>query len=378
MSHFVSRYKQEWDELEALLRRARRWWRPLSADERQRLDELYRRTTIQLARVTTGTSDHNLINYLNKLTAAAHSVIYLPPRQSAVQKIGQFFWEGFARAIARHWRAHLLSAVLVMGGALVGYWFAASDPILAHALWPSMDPRQPGSTPPQLLNHLRYGRDEGGGQKFLFASFLFQHNLKVGILAMVTGVLAAVPTVLLMIFNGMLLGVFAAIHHEAGIRAEMWAWILPHGITELGAIILCGGVGFILGKAVVQPGEFTRNESLMRAGREAVLTCVGVGAMLLAAALIESYIRQSNWTTAARLTFAGATAVFWLAYIAHGLYRERCAEPNAQSIIPMATSVHDHLAAELARRDSRGASLAAKRNKRVVTAGSVAVVQRID
>jgi uncharacterized membrane protein SpoIIM required for sporulation len=359
MSHFVSRYKQDWEELEALIRRARRWWQPLSAAERERLDELYRRTTIQLARATTGTSDLNLVNYLNNLTAAAHSVIYLPPRQSAVQQVGRFFWEGFARAIARHWSDHLLSAVLVIGGALVGYWAAVSDPILAHALWPSIDQRQPGSTPTQLLTHLRYGRDEDGGQKFLFASFLFQHNLKVGILAMVTGVLAAVPTVLLMFFNGMLLGVFAAIHHEAGIRSEMWAWILPHGITEIGAIILCGGVGFMLGKAVVRPGELTRNESLMRAGREAALTCAGVAGMLLAAALIESYIRQSNWSTGARLVFAGATAVFWATYVAHGMYHERHGgRPNTRSsghvVGPGARFLPD------------------------VTTNSVAVVQRID
>jgi uncharacterized membrane protein SpoIIM required for sporulation len=364
MSHFVSRYKQDWDELESLVRRARRWWRPLPAAERERLDELYRRTTIHLARATTGTSDQSLINYLNNLTAAAHSVIYLPPRQSAVHQVGQFIWEGFARAIARHWPAHLLSAVLLVGGALAGFWAAMSDPILAHALWPSADGRQPGSTPQQLLTHLRYGRDEQGGQKFFFASLLFQHNLKVGVLAMVTGVLAAVPTVMLMLFNGMLLGVFAAIHHEAGIRGEMWAWILPHGITELGAIVLCGGIGFVLGKAVVRPGELSRNESLMRAGREAVLTCIGVAAMLLIAALIESYVRQSNWSTGARLVFAGATAIFWATYVAHGVYRERC--------------VADHLAAELARRSSAGQAPRLNSTNERVTTSSAAVVQRID
>jgi uncharacterized membrane protein SpoIIM required for sporulation len=325
MSHFVQRYKQDWDELEGLVRRARRWWRPLSSPERERLDALYRRTTIHLARVASSASDPELVNYLNNLTAAAHSVIYLPPRESVLHNLGQFFWEGFPRAIARHWLEHCLSGVLLICGALVGYFAARSDPILAHALWPSTDDRQPGSTPEQLLLHLRYGRDGAGGEKFLFASFLFQHNLKVGVLAMVTGVLAAVPTVMLMILNGMLLGVFAAIHYEAGIRAEMWAWIMPHGVTELGAIILCGGVGFLLGRAVVQPGELTRNESLMRAGREAGITCAGVAGMLLAAALIESYVRQSHWSTGARLSFAGATAVFWAAYIAHGAYRERSA-----------------------------------------------------
>jgi uncharacterized membrane protein SpoIIM required for sporulation len=359
MSSFVARYKRDWNELEQLVRKARRWTRSLSAAERERLDELYRRTTIHLARVRTRTDDEQLVNYLNNLTAAAHSIIYLPPRESVVHKAGMFVWEGFARVIGRHWREHLISALLVIGGALIGYAASVSDPILAHALWPSMDERQPGSTPEQLLAHLRQGRDESGGQKFFFASFLLQHNLKVGILAMCTGILAAVPTVLLMIFNGMLLGVFAAIHHEAGIRAEMWAWILPHGVTELSAIILCGGVGLMLGKAVVRPGELSRNESLLRAGREAALVCAGVAAMLVLAAVIESYVRQSHWSTGARLGFAAATAAFWAAYVAHGIVRERQARLQmkpAPAAIPAPTASA----------------------RQTPTASSAAVVQRID
>ncbi len=161
------------------------------------------------------------------------------------------------------------------------------------------------------------------GQKFFFASFLFQHNFKVGLLAMATGVLASVPTVFLMVFNGMLLGVFVAIHYQAGIRAEMWAWILPHGVTEIGAIMLCGGVGLMLGQAVVQPGLRSRKQQLISAGREASQVIIGIGGMLVAAAVIESYVRQSHWSTEVRLLFAAATAVFWLLYFVHGAILER-------------------------------------------------------
>jgi len=353
MNNFVARYKHEWEELETLVHRARKWTSSLSAEDRERLDALYRRTTIHIARVTSRTDDAQLINYLNNLTAAAHSIIYLPPRDSMFQNIGRFIWQGFAQVVARHWRAHLISALLVVGGAILGFKVAASDPLLAHALWPSLDERQPGSTPEQLLSHLRQGRDDGGGMKFLFASFLFQHNLKVGILAMATGVLAAVPTVLLMIFNGMLLGVFAAIHHDAGIRAEMWAWILPHGITEIGAIILCGGVGLMLGRAVVHPGAESRSTSLLHAGREAALTCAGVGGMLVMAALIESYVRQSHWSTDARFVFAASTALFWAAYFAHGLYVQRTSVALSRATADTVT------------------------NDRA-TAGSAVVIQRID
>lgn len=323
MSQFVTRHKQEWDELAQLVERGKRSLRRLSPEERERLDELYRRTTVHLARVRTRTRDDHLISYLSHLTAAAHSLIYLPPRQSVWGGAATFVTEGFARVIMRYWRLHLISFVLVIGGGLIGFFAASSDPFVAHALWPSGDVRQPGSTPDQLLEVLRSGRDDGGGKKFFFASFLFQNNLKVSLLAMATGVLASIPTVFLLVFNGMLLGVFVSIHYQAGIRAEMWAWILPHGVTEFGAIILCGGAGLMLGRALVHPGLQSRRQSLKKAGQEAARVCCGVAVMLIAAAVIESYVRQSHWSTSSRMLFAAGTAVFWAVYFGHGAYKER-------------------------------------------------------
>ena len=119
------------------------------------------------------------------------------------------------------------------------------------------------------------------------------------------------------------------IHHRAGIHAELWAWILPHGITELLAIILFGGIGFMLGAAVISPGLMTRSESLKQAGIRAGQMCIGGGAMLVLAAMIESYLRQSHLSTAARLGFAAGSAVYWAVYIAFGFMRERAAQRAA-------------------------------------------------
>src|SRR5215213_4830253 len=173
MSTFASRNKQDWDELEALIRRARKWSGSLTSTERERLDALYRRTTVHLARVSTRSTDQPLIDYLNHLTAAAHSIIYLPPRQSIVSRIGQFATDEFPRTIARHWRPNLVSAVLLICGALIGYFASLADPVLCHAMWPAGDPRQPGASAEQLVSYLRKGREESSGMKFLMSSFLF-------------------------------------------------------------------------------------------------------------------------------------------------------------------------------------------------------------
>lgn len=330
MSDFISRHKPEWEELNRLVTQARKRIGRMSPAELSRLDVLYRRTTVHLAQVSTRTRDEGLTKYLNDLTAAAHSIIYLPPRRSTFRRLGSFLVEGFARSVARAWPYHLAAGLLMITGAVAAYLAASSDTAAAYALAMPGDARLPGSTPEQLHEFLTHGRDQDSGEKFVFASFLFSHNLKVGIMALALGVLAAIPTIFLMFYNGMLLGGFTAIHHGAGIYADYWAWILPHGVTELLAIVLCGGVGLMLGRAVLNPGKLTRTESLTRAGNEAAATCLGIAVMLLLAAIIESYLRQSHLSNAARFAFAGGSALFWIVYFAYGAVCER-SEAKANS-----------------------------------------------
>jgi len=325
MSSFVGRNKPAWDELESLVRKARKNAGAMTPAELARIDVLYRRTTVHLAQVATRSNDRKLLGYLNDLTVSAHSLIYVAPRRSMFAGLRDFIVEGFARSIARNGRVHALAAALLIGGALFGYFASIVDVQTAYALGSSDDPRRPGSTTDQLLTFLRDGREQAGGEKFLFASFLFQNNFKVAVMALATGFLAGVPTVILTFYNGMLLGVFIAIHHRAGIYAEVWAWLLPHGITELGAIVLASGVGLLFGRAVLAPGLQTRMDAIRSAGQEAVGVLLGAFFMLVAAAIIESYVRQSHLSTVARLAFAAGTALFWALLIGYGAVLERAA-----------------------------------------------------
>ena len=85
----------------------------------------------------------------------------------------------------------------------------------------------------------------------------------------------------------------------------------------------------MLGMAVVSPGVLSRGESLRSAGREAVAISLGVAGMLVVAAAVESYLRQSNLSNTARFAFAAASALFWVVYFWHGAIRERLARRAA-------------------------------------------------
>ena len=89
---------------------------------------------------------------------------------------------------------------------------------------------------------------------------------------------------------------------------------MPHGVTELLAIVLCGAGGLMLGHALVFPGRLTRRENLGKRGREAGIFVLGAILMLFVAALIEGFFRQLVHNIGVRYGLAIVTSAFWIGY----------------------------------------------------------------
>ena len=122
------------------------------------------------------------------------------------------------------------------------------------------------------------------------------------------------PTAVLLIYNGVLLGSFFAVFWEKGLAAELTGWLFIHGVTELFAIVLAGAAGFMIGGAVAFPGTKTRMQSMREAGHAAALVIIGAVLMLFIAALLEGFGRQMINSDLTRYIIAATSLVFWLAY----------------------------------------------------------------
>lgn len=119
-------------------------------------------------------------------------------------------------------------------------------------------------------------------------------------------------------------------HHEKGVAVELWAWLLPHGVTEITAVVLCGGAGLMLGMALLRPGYQTRADSLKAAGKEAVRLVLGVLPMFILAGFVEGFVRDSHLSTETRFACASGFALFWMIYFWSGHYvDERVKRPAA-------------------------------------------------
>ncbi len=303
-----------WRELEALIERASTGGlKSFDPQELHRLPVLYRGVLSSLSVARAISLDRNLISYLEALAARSYLLVYGSKRNYA-EAVAEFFSRRFP---AQVWRLRYgvgLAIVLMTLGALCGYALTARDGDLFFSLVSDdmASGRSPLSSREELLEVLKSGGESD--RLSFFASFLFSHNARVGMLCFALGFAAGVPVALLLFANGLILGAFAAIHVQHDLGLEFWAWVLPHGVTELLAVCVCGGAGFVLGHAVVFPGRFSRLTNLARRGREAAVLVLGAVAMFFVAALLEGYFRQLVVHAVPRLSMVLLTGAFWWWY----------------------------------------------------------------
>jgi uncharacterized membrane protein SpoIIM required for sporulation len=318
-SEFRRGREESWRELEALIGRAeRRGVRSLSAEELQRLPLLYRSTLSSLSVARSIALDRNLLLYLENLTMRGFLSVY-GPRTNVIEGIADFFRRGFPAAVrAVRWHFVIALVALVVGTA-AGFWLTMVDEAWFSALVPSWlaSGRGPSSTRESLLDDEIFAAWPGLAQSFVaMANFLFQNNTMVGILTFSLGVAAGVPTILLLVYQGLGFGGFLALHYNRGLLLDFVGWVSIHGATEFGAILLCGAGGLALADRILFPGRYGRVESLAVNGRMAAQVAVGAMLMFFVAAILEGGFRQLVASTSLRLMIGAVTGVLWLFYFA--------------------------------------------------------------
>ncbi|MEM1417677.1 MAG: stage II sporulation protein M [Myxococcota bacterium] len=311
-----------WFELDALVEKAlTRGLGALSPNELHRLPVLYRATLASLSVARRTALDQALVAYLEALCARAYLAIYGSQR-SLKGAFREALLDTFPRMV-RALRAEVaLSLAITTLGAVVawmlmdvepGWYDAFVSPELASG-------RDPHASTEDLRKAL-YGGAEG--DLGTFASFLFVHNAGIGIACFALGFAAGIPTALLLLTNGLMLGAFLHLYHSRGLLFELVGWLLPHGIPEIGAVVLCGAAGMHVGRALVAPGRRTHRDALLRAGRRASMVVVGCVALFAIAGVIEGIFRQVVTQDVVRYALATINALWFFGWLGLGGRRRR-------------------------------------------------------
>src|SRR5262249_313476 len=152
-----------------------------------------------------------------------------------------FFGRRFPQLVRGYWPYVLVGFGLLLGGCWTGFALTRADPdrfyaFVDQALAAGRGP----SSSTESLRDVLYAKEGEAPRLKSFALFLFTHNAQVGLLAFAVGFAGGVPSALLLFATGLMMGAFGAVYAAHGLSFELWAWLLPHGVTELTAVVLCG------------------------------------------------------------------------------------------------------------------------------------------
>jgi uncharacterized membrane protein SpoIIM required for sporulation len=312
-TRFRQAHEAEWQELERIVARMeKRSIRSLSDEDLLALPGLYRTTLSSLSVVRDTALDRALITYLERLCTRAYFQIY-GVQTPASRQIGRFFARGWPEAVRSLWRETLFCVLLTFGAALLAYLLIRSDPSWFYSMMPGglADGRDPSASADFLRSTLYTKQTDWLGA---FATFLFTHNSQIAIFSFALGFAFAVPTVLLILYNGLMLGAFYAVFAAKGLGPNVIGWLMIHGTTEIFAICISGAAGIRIGLAIAFPGAASRMDSLVEAGRTAALAMAGTVIMLAVAGLLEGVGRQTVNDDLTRMLIGSAVLVGWLTY----------------------------------------------------------------
>lgn len=292
LERFIEQEKPCWDELEGVLDRMERdvaFSMDLAAVAR--FHYLYQRASADLARIDGFAAPPEFGRYLEALVARAFGEIHETRRRAHRFAPRDWFFGAFPGAFRRHIRKFQLSVAVTVLGCLFGATAIFLDPADKEVLLPF---QHLAGSPAE-----RVAKEEQGVNKRLeesklsFSSQLMTHNTQVSIACMAAGLTFGIGTLLLLFFNGVILGAVAVDYVMAGKTLFLAGWLLPHGAVEIPAIILAGQGGLILAGALIgRESGLPLGERLRLVWADLVTLMGGVGVMLVWAGLVEALFSQ--------------------------------------------------------------------------------------
>jgi uncharacterized membrane protein SpoIIM required for sporulation len=315
LRRFREEREADWSALEALLAIVeRRSARALNEDQLLQLPVLYRAALSSLSVARETMLDQALVQYLEQLCARAYFQVY-GVTTTPGRRIAAFFVRGWPAAVRMLWRETSIALALTVLGTIVGLLLVRQDASWFYAL---VDRGMAGGRDPTAstaaLRSTLYNTEVEHGWLMVFATSLFSHNAQVAIFCFALGFAFGVPTAILLVYNGLMLGAFLQLYVSHGLGLPLVGWLMIHGTTELFAIVLAGAAGFRIGWAVAFPGRQTRMDCAVRAGRSAATVMLGVVVMLFSAGLLEGIGRESINGDGLRYAIAAVMLSLWLVY----------------------------------------------------------------
>lgn len=293
LDHFVEREQGFWRELETFLGRIEDQSAPnLALEEALRFHYLFQRASSDLAKIQTFSAEPELRAYLESLVARSYSHVH-EERSRRRSTVWRWFSFTFPSAFRRHYKAFWLALFTMLLGSVFAAFAMTIDPDAKETLMPFSHLAGDPSERVRMEEEKKDDKDQLAGRKGQFSAYLMNNNIRVSILAMALGVSYGVGTLVVLFYNGVILGAVFTDYIAAGESVFLFGWLLPHGVIEIPAIFIGSQAGLVLARAMLGWGTNARLRHRLRMVRPDVVTLIlGAAALLVWAGMVEAFLSQ--------------------------------------------------------------------------------------
>lgn len=292
LQRFVEQNRPCWTELEQALNRLEA--EPdtrMSLESLQHLHLLYEQATADLARLSTFSAEPEIRRYLESLVARAYGEIHETRERRRRFYPMRWLFQTLPQTFRKHVRTFWLSLAITLVGCAFGGFALAFDPTAKAVLLPFGHLQ--GDPSERVAQEERVSKDRLAGHRTTFSAFLMTHNTRVSILALALGMTWGAGTIILLFYNGVILGAVVTDYVAAGQTRFLLGWLLPHGAIEIPAILIAGQAGLILAATLIGRGQPARLSARLRSVSGDIVTLIfGVALLLIWAGVVEAFLSQ--------------------------------------------------------------------------------------
>jgi len=308
LQRFIVEEKKDWTELQSILDKLDRDpLRQMDLSEIKRFHYLYQRASSSLAKVSGFSAETDIRRYLESLVARAYANVHELRQQRSRFSPLRWFFETFPETFRKHICPFALALAITIFGCAIGGAAIMIDNEAKSIILPFSHLQ---ISPSERVAHEEKAgaqKDRLKGKKASGSAFYMTHNTRVSIFTFAMGFTWGIGTVILLFYNGVVLGAVALDYILGGQTAFLVGWLLPHGAVEIPAIILAGQAGFVLAGALIGWRRRITLKARLRAVTPDLVTLLcGIALMLIWAGIVEAFFSQYHSPVipyAAKITF---------------------------------------------------------------------------
>lgn len=292
LERFLKEEKPLWEKLDLLLLQLENDpEKDLSLEELKAFHDYYQRASADLARMATFGSDPDTRRYLESLVARAYGETQEIRGSEKGFSLLNWFLAVLPETFRRRRKAFFLALTVTIAGIAFGGLAVMMDPDAKGAIMPFQELL--GSPSERVAKEEQADKDRLKGIKMRGAAWYMTHNTRVSFFTAVSGISWGTVTVINLFYNGVILGGVAADYIMDGKTIFLLAWLMPHGVVEIPAILLGGQAGFVLAGAMIgRKSRLSLRLRLKKSAPDFITICFGAAILLVWAGIIESFLSQ--------------------------------------------------------------------------------------